>query len=116
MSPVHAGLEQPAGWHASWCVPLGGWSVKLSTFAHKELDIPDNNSIDRFLTMRRTGVWFDGVAHGTRAFYGVNYMFAPLYVTQHPERFGYLIDPDSSVGDPLLESLPPHDSTSYTYP
>ncbi|KAJ3614831.1 hypothetical protein NHX12_018401 [Muraenolepis orangiensis] len=90
-SPFHF-----AGWHCSWCFTPRGIHLKLVSAQNGDFprwgDYEDKRDLSYIRDLIRTGGWFDGSLQEYPPTDPREHMYAPRYMLQHYEHFGYLLD------------------------
>ncbi|XP_073405578.1 beta-1,4-mannosyl-glycoprotein 4-beta-N-acetylglucosaminyltransferase isoform X2 [Dendrobates tinctorius] len=89
-SPLHF-----AGWHCSWCFPPEGIHFKLISAQNGDFprwgDYEDKRDLNYIRWLIKTGGWFDGTKQEYPAADPHEHMYAPKFIMENPQRFGYLI-------------------------
>ncbi|CAL8353047.1 unnamed protein product [Boreogadus saida] len=90
-SPFHF-----AGWHCSWCFSPHGIHLKLVSAQNGDFprwgDYEDKRDLSYIKDLIRTGGWFDGSLQEYPSTDPKEHMYAPKYMLEHYEHFGYLLD------------------------
>ena len=90
-SPFHF-----AGWHCSWCFSPHGIHLKLVSAQNGDFprwgDYEDKRDLGYIKDLIRTGGWFDGSLQEYPPTDPKEHMYAPKYMLEHYEHFGYLLD------------------------
>jgi hypothetical protein len=91
-------LSTAAGWHCSWCLPIGGIQTKMTSAQNGDFPRWGNfpSKLDPVYIRRliNCGLWFDDETRLQR----VDAPFVPRAVIDNPLRYGYLLpEPDDSL-------------------
>lgn len=96
-SPFHF-----AGWHCSWCFTPAGIYFKLVSAQNGDFprwgDYEDKRDLNYIRDLIRTGGWFDGSLQEYPPVDPKEHMYAPRYMLEHADRYGYLLENPYSRG------------------
>ena len=99
------GLGHYAGHHCSWCYSPEGIRTKLlSAQKHDKPrwgDYPEKTDLGYIADLVRVGGWFDDtrpLLPVPREDRGAEF-YAPRFIREHPDRFGYLLHPPGESSD-----------------
>ncbi|XP_018114325.1 beta-1,4-mannosyl-glycoprotein 4-beta-N-acetylglucosaminyltransferase isoform X2 [Xenopus laevis] len=89
-SPLHF-----AGWHCSWCFTPEGIYYKLISAQNGDFprwgDYEDKRDLNYIRWLIKTGGWFDGTKQEYPPADPHEHMYAPKYIMENSQRFGYLV-------------------------